>query len=85
MNIRRPKFLMDPRRPISLKRVLMDRADVCCESRIGARPGGKRPPRIVAAGGDSQYPAHRGNSVAGLIRVHELERRDGTEPVSVAR
>src|SRR5208282_947370 len=30
------------------------------------------------------HPAHRGNPVHGLIRTHELERRDGTEPVSVA-
>src|SRR5579863_2253543 len=37
-----------------------------------------------AAGGDGQHPAHRGNCIHGLIRVHEVERRDGTEPVSVA-
>src|ERR1700737_936939 len=64
----------------------MNRADARREFRVGARACRWRPltPRIVAAGGDSQYPAHRGNPVYGLIRVHELERRDGTEPVSVA-
>src|SRR5271169_6298026 len=64
----------------------MNRANARGECRI--RPGscGRRPlePRIVAAGGDSQHPAHGGNPVHGLIRAHELERRDGTEPVSVA-
>src|SRR5713226_4154661 len=64
----------------------MNRADARREFRVGARPRRWRPlaPRIVAAGGDGQHPAHRGNPVYGLIRVHELERRDGTEPVSVA-
>src|SRR5713226_7542758 len=64
----------------------MNRADARREFRVGARPRRWRPlaPRIVAAGGDGQHPAHRGNPVIGLIRVHELERRDGTEPVSVA-
>src|SRR5712691_8240726 len=64
----------------------MNRADARREFRVGARPRRGRPlaPRIVAAGGDGQHPAHRGNCVHGLIRVHELERRDGTEPVSVA-
>src|ERR1019366_2448648 len=42
------------------------------------------PPCIEAAGGDAQHPAHRRGSITGLIRTHELERRDGTEPVSVA-
>src|SRR5271156_55860 len=64
----------------------MDRADAYGEVRIEPRPCGRRrlAPRIVAAGGDSQYPAHGGNPVDGLIRAHELERRDGTVPVSVA-
>src|SRR5271170_7992740 len=64
----------------------MNGGDPDSKFRVGARPCRGRPlaPRIVAAGGDGQYPAHCGNSVAGLIRVHELERRDGTEPVSVA-
>src|SRR6266851_1230181 len=64
----------------------MNRGDARREFRVGARPRRGRPltPRIVAGGGDSQHPAHRGNPVIGLIRVHELERRDGTEPVSVA-
>src|SRR5713101_4556970 len=64
----------------------MNRPDAGRKSSIGPRACGRRPlaPRIVAAGGDSQYSAHRGNPVNGLIRVHQLERRDGTEPVSVA-
>src|SRR5713101_5799694 len=64
----------------------MNRADACSKFRVGARPCRRRAlaPRIVAAGGDGQHPAHRGNCVHGLIRVHELERRDGSEPVSVA-
>ncbi len=39
---------------------------------------------IVAAGGDFQHPAHCRNPMHGLIRTHEFERRDGTEPLSVA-
>src|SRR5271169_804481 len=64
----------------------MNRADAGRKASIGPRACGRRSlaPRIVAAGGDSQYSAHRGNPVNGLIRVHELERRDGTAPVSVA-
>src|SRR5229473_2717307 len=67
------------------------RGDEVAFDQVGCRPraalshrGRPLTPRIVAGGGDSEYPAHRGNPVYGLIRVHELERRDGTEPVSVA-
>src|ERR1700736_272352 len=64
----------------------MNRCDPCTQCRIGVRPRRGWPflPRVVAAGGDFQYSAHGGDPVTGLIRVHELERRDGTEPVSVA-
>src|SRR5713226_6848235 len=64
----------------------MNRADACSKFRVGARPCRRRPlaPRIVAAGGDGQHPAHCDNPGYGLIRAHELEHRDGTEPVSVA-
>ena len=41
-------------------------------------------PRVVAAGGDVQHSAHRGDRVGGLIRSHELEDFSGTEPVSRA-
>jgi hypothetical protein len=44
--------------------------------RCAAPEGGRWRHAIVAAGGDSQPPAHRGNPVNGLIRVHESERRD---------
>src|ERR1700674_1862221 len=64
----------------------MNRSDPCAQCRIGARPRRGSPflPGVVATGRDFQYAAHGGDPVAGLIRVHELERRDGTEPVSVA-
>src|SRR6202011_4960292 len=64
----------------------MNRSDPCAQCRIGAPPRGGWPflPGVVATGRDFQYAAHGGDPVAGLIRVHELERRDGTEPVSVA-
>src|ERR1700692_462171 len=64
----------------------MNRSDPCAQCRIGPRPrrGGAFLAGVVAPCGDFQYAAHGGNPVAGLIRVHELERRDGTEPVSVA-
>src|SRR6202521_2923193 len=64
----------------------MNRSDPCAQCRIGARPrrGWTFLPGVVATGRDFQYAAHGGDPVAGLIRVHELERRDGTEPVSVA-
>src|ERR1700674_2761492 len=64
----------------------MNRSDPCAQCRIGARPRRGWPflPGVVATGRDFQYAAHGGDPVDGLIRVHELERRDGVEPVSVA-
>src|SRR5208282_5126175 len=77
---------VNARRAVGCARAFMNRLDTQAQFPIGTRSLRARPytPRIVAAGGDSQHPAHRGNPVHGLIRTHELERRDGTEPVSVA-
>src|SRR3984893_7924119 len=64
----------------------MNRSDPCAQCRIGARPRRGWPflPGVVATGRDFQYAAHGGDPVAGLIRVHELERRDDPAPVSLA-
>ena len=64
----------------------MNAPNALTQFRVPARPrrGRSLAPRIKAAGGDSQHSAHGGDCVHGLIRTHELERRDGTEPVSVA-
>ena len=80
------EFGVDPWRAIGRARALMNRAHAKAELRIGAAARRGRPlaPRIEAAGGDAQYPAHRRDPITGLIRTHELERRDGSEPVSVA-
>src|ERR1019366_3106596 len=80
------EFGVDPWRTIGRVRALMNRAHVHAELRVrsAARRGRPLPPCIEAAGGDAQPPAHRRGSITGLIRTHELERRDGTAPVSVA-
>ena len=53
---------------------------------VGSGPRGQRPlpPRIVAAGRDSQDAAQRGDAMGGPVRRHELEPLDGIEPVSLA-
>src|SRR5271170_7409081 len=80
------EFGVDARRAIGPARVLMNRSHPRAEFRV--RPGARRrrplTPRVVPAGGDFQHPTHPRNPVHGLIRAHEFERRDGTEPVSVA-
>ena len=51
---------------------------------FGPSRGWAAPPRVVAAGGDTQHPAHRGDVIQGLVRLHEREDLGGTEPVSRA-
>ena len=77
---------MDARRTIGAARVFMNRSQPRAEFRVRPAARRRRPlaPRVVPAGGDCQHSTHRRNPVAGLIHAHELERRDGTEPVSVA-
>ena len=62
----------------------MNRRDPRAE--FGIRPGTRRrrprQPRVITAGGDAQYAAHRGNRMHGLVSPYEPERRDGVEPVS---
>src|SRR4029079_16881224 len=41
-------------------------------------------PRIVAAGGDTQKPAHGGNRIGGLVLAHEPEPFGGIAFVSRA-
>jgi hypothetical protein len=53
-----------------------------CGVRPGARRRRPRESRVVAASGDAQYAAHRGDRVHGLVSTYELERCDGVEPVS---
>src|SRR5208282_2318458 len=86
LHSRRRQLGVNARCAVGPARPFMDRLDAQAQLRIAARPRRLRPftPPMVAAGGDSQDPAHGGNPIGGLIRAHELERRDGTEPVSVA-
>src|SRR5208337_670918 len=75
-----------PRHPIGPARALVDRPDLFDQPRVRLRARRGRPPAppVEAAGGDSQYPAHRGHPVHGLIRPHEPERRDGVALISCA-
>src|SRR5262249_31094667 len=54
--------------------------------RVLCRPMARVPskPRIVPAGGDVQDPAHGGDAMGGLMRLHEFEDPGGIEPVSRA-
>jgi len=62
----------------------MNRRDL--RAKFAIRPGSRRRrpllPRVITAGGDPQYAAHRGSMMHGLVSPYELERRDGVEPVS---
>ena len=77
---------MDAGRPIGTARGRMDLADAPQQRRVRPCPlrGFPAAPRVIAAGGDLQQPAHHGNRIHGLVGSHELEDPDGTEPVSRA-
>jgi hypothetical protein len=80
------QFGVDARHTVGSARALMNRAHPQTQFRVrsGARRRWPLTPRVIPAGGDFQHSAHRRNLVHGLIRAHEFERRDCTEPVSVA-
>ena len=80
------KLGMDTRRAISAARTGVQRANTREQLRVAARPSGRfsHEPRVVAAGGDSQQPCHRGNGPAGPVRPHESVPFDGTASVSRA-
>src|SRR5262249_6202019 len=61
-------------------------ADLRQQRRILARPPRRRSlrPRIVAAGGETQEPAHGGNRIDGLVLAHESESFGGIPLVSRA-
>ena len=73
-------------RPTWTPRGLMDGPDAREQRRVpdGARTLGTGAPRLVPAGGDTQHPAHGGNRVGGLMRLHDFEDPDGIDPVSRA-
>jgi len=53
--------------------------------RLGARGRRALTPRVVAAGGNAQDAAERGDVVRGLLLLHEREPRYGVEFVSLAK
>ncbi len=57
--------------------------DLRSERRIRryAGRGGALPPRVVAAGGDAQHAAQRGDRMRGLMDSHEVDSFGGIEPV----
>jgi hypothetical protein len=66
--------------------LLVNRTDLIEQCCIHLRPSRcrSRAPRVVAAGGDTQHAAHRGDAMLGLVSPHELESFGGIEPVSRA-
>jgi hypothetical protein len=62
----------------------MDLADFLGERLVFSFSFGRNSffPRIVAAGGDSQHTAHRGDRIVGLMRFHERVDFGGTPSVS---
>src|SRR6202795_3559867 len=77
---------MNARRPVNAARSLVRGPDLrdqrgvcpCTPRRLALRP------RIIAAGGDTQQPAHGGDREGGLILAHEPEPFDGIAFVSRA-
>ena len=78
---------MHPRRAVRLPTLGMNGANLLEQRLIGPRPGRRRAvaPRVVAAGGDTQDPAHGGDVVRGLLLLHESKARYGFDPVSLAK
>jgi len=65
----------------------MDGPNLLQQALIGLGPRGRWtvPPGTVAAGGDAQHAAHRGDRMDSLLLLHERERRYGFGPVSLAK
>src|SRR5262249_30040738 len=61
-------------------------ADLRHQRGVGLATPGRLPlrPRVIAAGGDTQQPAHGGDRESGLILAHEPEPFDGIVFVSRA-
>ncbi len=80
------QICMNPRSPVGLSRLSVEAADLGPQPLILLRMSRwlSAAPRIVAAGGDLQHLAHRGNRMIGPIRTHEFEPRDGIDQVSCA-
>ena len=68
---------VDTRRPLRAVRPPVDRMDQGREPDVLHGPCRRRPPspRVEAAGGDAQQPAHDPDRIGGLIRFHEPEDR----------
>jgi hypothetical protein len=77
---------MNARRPVSTARRLVRCPDLCDQRIIFLSTPRRSPlrPRVIAAGGDTQQPAHGGNREGGLILAHEPEPFDGIAFVSRA-
>src|ERR1700693_3270050 len=68
-----PEFDLDARRTVGGARALMNLCDPRAEFGIcpDARRGRPPEPRVIAAGGDTQYAAHCNNRVHGLVGPYE--------------
>lgn len=66
---------MDARHTIGASALGMDQLNLLAKHGIilVTLRWGASQPRIVTAGGDLQYTAHRGDRELGLVRLHERE------------
>jgi len=80
------EFSLDTRSPVGAARTPMNRFDSIAELNIALPAFRRRPmePRIVAAGGDAQRAAHRGDAKLGLVALHESEDFFGITSISRA-
>ena len=79
-----PRLHRNPGHAVGGTAGLLDRLDASSQLSVTSRSSADRAvaPRVVAAGGDLQHSAHRGDRVAGLANSHEPEDFLGTVPVS---
>ena len=80
------KIDMNARRSVGAARSLMRGADLCDQRGVCLSTLRRLPlrSRVIAAGGDTQQPAHGGDREGGLILAHEPEPFDGIVFVSRA-
>ena len=80
------EFGLDSGTPVRVARTSVDGFDAIAQRNVALFARGRRTkePRIVPAGGDPKRTAHRGNTVLGLIALHESEGLFGSVSVSRA-
>ena len=80
------KLGVNARRAVGAARGGMRSTDLRDQRGVGLGPLRRLPlhPRMIAAGGDAQQPAHRGDRIVGLVIAHEPEPFRGIAFVSRA-